>query len=365
MPLSVLTDREVSEYVASLDLSPGTEAYRTLQRLLLLSRSTFARAVSALAGGLLSFTALRALPAMNDRLVEELINTRLGTDDPDTLAWRYREEWLPASLDLPALRRAAIGQAGAYLARKFYDRWGTVIRPRYDFLKTDPTAYHTYAEAYSARMIIASLDEALEPIERFREAHTILRASFPELLQPIDTDCPILRLVESMLTQPIFLERPGGGGRIEAPLLEDVLCQLYLNVAPRDYDRFLREVAVPAMVEVAEDDASQNGAPGASALLAATPWEPLPETGLTWFLARLRMTRVHLPEAYGSLVSSPTQLAEDRARLAAILTYLDVARQAIIDFRSVIERKLAEDASRYRSTPGSCLGGLLLCLTRA
>ena len=61
MALNILTDSQVSEYIAGLDLAQGSEAYRTLNAMLLLPKPSFAKAVSAIAQGLVDFAAMRAL----------------------------------------------------------------------------------------------------------------------------------------------------------------------------------------------------------------------------------------------------------------------------------------------------------------
>ena len=133
--LTILTSSQVDTYLAGLNISSGSEAYRTLNSMLLLPSATFQTAISAIAQGLITFADVRALPAINQRLVESLIAGRLGSSDATTLSWKYQQEWLPASIDLGALRTAAIGSITTAIAARFVDRWGSIIRPSYDFLK--------------------------------------------------------------------------------------------------------------------------------------------------------------------------------------------------------------------------------------
>lgn len=354
MSLNILTDSQVQEYLAGLDLAEGSEAYRTLNSMLVLPAGAFARAVSAIAQGLFDFAAVRALPAMNERLVDALIASRLGEDDPTTLAWRYREQWLPASIDLAALRSGAVGDPQRAIAAKFFDRWGGVIRPAYDFLRTDETKFHSYAEAYVGYMVIANSAVPAGYVAGFAAAHAALRNSHPQLLHPSDAACPILALVQSLLAEAVFLERPTGG-RVARPLLDWVVGASWRTVFPGNFQRFMAELAYPAMA--AADDPARTGEPGMVDLFDAHPWEPLAaSTDPGWALDVSRMARIHLPEAYGADVS------DQRDVDAAALAYLEAARSAILKFHDYVAREMGGSAIPYRVVPGSP-SGLLLCIT--
>ena len=354
MALNILTDSQVSEYIAGLDLAQGSEAYRTLNAMLLLPKPSFAKAVSAIAQGLVDFAAMRALPAMNERLVDALIASRLGDSDPDTLAWKYREQWLPASIDVGAMRTAAIGNAAAAIAAKFVDRWGGVIRPNYDFLKTDETKFHSYAEAYVGYMVIANGSVPVSRVKAFDALHAQYRTDHPELLHASDDLCPVLRLVDSMLTDAVFLERQTGG-RKAYPLLDWIISASWRSVLPGNYNRFLTEIAYPAMATV--DDPDRTGRPGMELLSTMYEWPPIGNDGDPgWELDRARMSHIHFPTAYGE------DVAAAKAVDAIYVAYLEAARTAILAVHDFVEREMKGSALPYRAMPGSPMG-LLLCVT--
>lgn len=362
MPLTILSERGVSEYVASLDLSPGTDAYRTLNAMLLLSKPVFTRAISALAQGLLTFPMVRSLPAINDRLIESLINDRLGLEDVEVKTYKYLNEWLPASLDLVALRKAAVGDPRNYLTRRFHDLWGDVVKPRYDFLKMDETAYHSYIEAQIAYLIIADSDPARAIIQKFTDAYELFREQFPAMIRPTGY-CPVKELVDSLTDTTLFLERPGQG-RMQRLLLDYISREMYLGVPPGHYDRFMQQVAAKM---AATEDPDRMGVPGAQAMLLENQWVPFDrdsDGGWGWRLARTRMARIFLPSAYGTLVSGEEELQAERELDAALTQYLGAARTAILGVRQLLEDEIAGDASRYRVLPGSSMG-LLLCITNS
>lgn len=358
MPLNLLTDAQAGEYIASLDLAKGSEAHRTVGAMMVLPSDAFLRAVSALSQGLINFAAIRSLPAMNARLIDALISAQLGQEDSTTLAWRYREEWLPASVDVAAMRAEAIGSARDALAARYIDRWGGVIRPPYDFLRTDEKKYHTYNEAYIAYMIIASDTEVAGAVETFRGVHALARADSPEVIQPAG-ECPILAAVESLATSPLFLEQ-ASGGRPAAPLLDWIMSGSWRHVEPGNYSRFMDEVAYPAMA--ASDDPGREGLAGAVAVRDAHPWAPIDPSAPGWALDRTRMARVHLPGAYSTRVTGPSELLAERATASAVLAYLGAAREAITLAHDALLGKLTADASVYRAPVGSPIG-LLIALT--
>jgi len=355
--LELLTTTQATDYVNSLDLREGTEAYRTLNAMMLLSQEAFLQALSGLAHGLITLGDLRALPAMNDRLVGDLIAARLGVDDLTTLAWYYRTRWLPASVDVQLLRRSAIGNVRDYLAARAADEWSKVLRPRYDFLGADQTAYFSYTEAYNAYMRTANGAPCADLVWAFESYHERCVSDGATWL-PVDGG-PVLEGVRSLLTSATFLERPEGG-RAPSPILDWVVNGTFLCVAPSLYERFMREAAYPAMAATVVYDHEHSGLAGARALLTSTSWPTLEGDDIPWQVARARLARVHLPAAYGTRASET--LAEDRATEAAVLAYLQAAKAAFLDFRAALGRTFPSDASTVRILPGSPLG-LLLTLT--
>ena len=357
MPLQTLTETQAADYVASLDLAEGSEAQRTIGAMMLLPPAAFVRGISALAQGLLTFAAVRALPAMNERLLDALIATRLGDDDETTLAWKYREEWLPASISVAEMRRSAIGSPKDAVAARFIDKWGGIVRPAYDFLKTDETKFHSYNEAYITYMLTAGGTDVGEAIQSFRDAHARLRATRPDLLQVSDADCPLLTLVESLASQPVFLER-ANGSRAANPLLDWLMSGSWRGVEPGNYSRFMQEVAYPAMA--ASDDPGRTGLPGASAVYAAHAWGQIGTDNPGWDLDLPRMARIHLPKAFG--ITSTAQLDSEKAVNSLLLSYLDSAYTAVSKAHEIISRRMAADASLHRARVGTPIG-LTLCFT--
>jgi hypothetical protein len=358
MPLTLLTDAQVSEYVAGLDLAQGSTAYTTMNAMLLLPPASFAQAVSAIAQGLITMADMRNLPAMNARLVEALISSTMSVTDESVLAWRYRSEWLPASIDVARLRADSIGDAAASIAARYTDKWGGIIRPAYDYTKTDETKYHSYGEAYAAYLVIANDPLCLAEADAFRAAHAAFRAAHPDLLQATDSLCPVLGLVNAAVSTSLFMERVNGG-RGANVLLDYVTSASWRRCLPGDYARFMDEVAYPAMA--ASVDPARTGLPGAQAAFDAATWLPIALPAPGWDMDRARMARINLPSAYGaSLVGfdRPAEVAQE----AALLGYLEAARTALLNIHELISRKVAGDASLYRAGPGQSVG-ILLAIT--
>ena len=359
MLLNPLTEVQAAEYVAGLDLATGSEAARTIGSMLLLPKSAFARGISALAQGLITLSAVRSLPAMNERLLDALIAQRMRDGDPAVTAWRYREEWLPASVDVHALRQSAVGSAKSSVAAKYIDRWGSVVRPRYDFLSTDESRYHTYSEAYVAYMVIAGGQETEAQLATFRAAHDRLKAERPYLLRVDDANCQLLALVESTRTEPLFLEQ-ANGGRPARPFLDWLMSSSWRAVEPGNFTRFMDEVAYPAMA--ASDDPARTGLPGVVALRAASQWSPVSWPGGGWELDCARMGRLYLPAAYGGRACPVASIETDRADGGALASYLQAASDAVSAIHAIIASRMAESAAGKRARAGSP-SGLLLALT--
>lgn len=351
MPLTILTDAEVKEYVSGLDLATGTEAARTVTAMMTLPAATFARAVSGLAQGLFTLTDVRALPAVNERLVEGLIASRLGSDDPTSLAYRYKTEWVPGSIDVPSLRSGAIGGAVAFVSRKFNPRWNLMVKPTYDFTRTDETAFFSYAEAYVAYMTSVSSQDCMAAVAAFEAAHAEFVALHPDFQQ---TAHPVLLAVQRTTSEPVFLERAKGGLGAD-DVIDFVLGAAWRTVPAADYATFMAE-AYDAMA--ASDDPARTGAPGAAALAASAQW--LPIDGLTTYpLSRARMAKVYLPAAYGAAAVDPTVVAAERSTEAAVVAYLEAARSTILSIREIAAQLMTLTAVTYRATPGSPVGMLL------
>jgi hypothetical protein len=329
-----------------------------MNAMLLLPPASFAQAVSAIAQGLITMSDMRALPAMNAKLVEALIASRLASSDVTALAWRYRSEWLPASIDVIRLRTDSIGDAVASIAAKYTDKWGGIIRPAYDYTKTDETKYHSYGEAYAAYLVIANDPLCLAEADAFRATHAAFRAAHPDLLQATDALCPVLSLVNASVTTALFMERVNGGRAANA-LLDYVTSASWRRCLPGNFSRFMDEVAYPAMA--ASTDPSRTGLPGTQAAFDATPWLPIAAPAPGWDMDKARMARIHLPAAYSGLVQG-FNLAVEQAQEAALVAYLDAARTALLNVHELISRKAAGDASLYRAGPGQPVG-ILLAIT--
>lgn len=349
--LNILTEAEVSEYVSSLDLSEGSEAWRTLNSLTLLSSETFAMVVSALAQRLVTFTDIRALPGINDRLVRRLVADRSDDSDTGALAWRYREEWVPASVNLGAARADAIGDQQTYLASKFFDFRTLIVKPRYDFTRSDETAFHTYSEAYVAYMVKLGAEDVQGLISEFLAGRAQLAesAGLPQLEL-----CPVYAEVRRVLSDAVFLERPNWA---LPEMLGYLVSRSYAGVAPGNFVRFMDEFAYAEMANQAAADAARSGRPGVEAILGVIPWTPVTgSSDYQWRLDALRMARIHLPAAYG------IDVAADRGRNAALVQYMDLARDVILQVRSLMALRIQVDASTLRVVAGAPRG-LLLTLT--
>jgi hypothetical protein len=359
--LNLLTGPQLSSYLAGLNLAQGTEAYQTLNALLLLPTASFAEAISAVAQGLISWADLRALPAMNDTLVGALIASRLSPGAPGTLEWSYLHVWLPASIDLTTLRVSAIGSAAVYVAARAYDFWGMLVTPIYDFIGTNPTAYQSYAEAYGAYMTAVNSGEAADAVAAFVAVHAAFRVAHPELLQTTDAECPILQAILSLLTSAYFLENPATG-RAPSEILDMLAVASYRNVAPGLYRQFIRTIALPAMAAAVASDPDNSGLPGAAAVAAAASWGPLPATGIEWAFAQMRMALVWLPSAYGTLVLNTLAIEANWEEEAALVAYLDAARTALVAVQEAIQLNFPQDATAIRTLAGTPIG-LLLTIT--
>lgn len=358
MPLTVLTDLQLSNYLGTLDLT-NAETQATLNEMLLLSPATFSRAVSAIAQGLFGLGQIRGLPAMNDRLVEALIATRLGATDQGALQWSYATQWLPASIDVPALRAAALGPPTEFVVARLHDLFGDLLQPLYDFTGTDETRFFSYAEARAAYALGAGGPVATAALAGFAAAHAALRLAHPELLQAADADCPVLAAVLGLATGLDFLERPGAEAAL-GEVLALLLTAAYRHPTPSEYAAWWAGEALPAMAAAEAADPDHSGLPGAQALLAATPWPALPAAGLSAALAGARLARVYLPAAYGAALLDAGQLAAERATEAAAVAYLDAARAAALSFRDGVSQVLITNVAAGRPVSGGPVGLLLL-----
>lgn len=351
--VTILSDLELKQFLASLDLSAGTEASRTVNAMLTLPASTFAQAMSAVAGGVITFRDLRTLPAMNARLVDSLLSARTGTNDAQNRVYHYRNTVVPRSIDLPGLRQRAIGPAIAYLSPWNGLRWSLAIRPRYDVLRSDPTAFFTYAEAYVAYMAAMSDEITTDLIAGFRARHATFLAAYPVFAQSAD---PVLAAVEQMAAEPVFLEGSKSYVTVQ-PMTAFLIAGEFRFVSPGVFHSFM-ETAYTTMAGLS--DPEETGAAGAQVLARSTVWAPLDVTQPGWGIAAPRLARIELPTAYGGLVSSTVEL--DRQVLAALIADLEDARSTILAIREHAVSTVAGTAETFRASSGSPLG-LLLSLT--
>jgi hypothetical protein len=255
------------------------------------------------------------------------------------------------------LRKNALGNVVATIAAKFTDRWGGIITPTYDFLKTDETKFHSYIEAYTAYMVSLLDTQVVDLVNTFYDYSSNLRITYPMLFPSVGKDA-VETLFYQLTTQPLFLERQTGG-RVRNDFLDWIMSGSWAQVLPKNYDTFM-ELAYDSMSK--NDTASHNGIAGATALYNTNQWIPIDSTTPDAILDKIRMSRIYLPQAYGESVTTNTTLADEIAVNAAIIAYLSFAKTTILSIHEILSRKLGETAVQYRAVSGSPFG-LLLSLT--
>jgi hypothetical protein len=358
MPLITLTDTQMNEYISGLDLAEGSEAYRTLNGMLVLPSDTFKKAVSALSQGLITFQNVRTLPAMNQNMVDQLIAAKLGEADSDVIAWNYKSKWLQASIDLQSLKSNALGNIANTIAAKFIDRWGGIITPSYDFLKTDETKFFSYVEAYIAYMVSLSDPLITEAFNNFTLYTNTLKEKHPFLFSS-STDA-IRNLMLQVTSEPIFLERQSGG-RVSNTFLDWIMSASWKQVLPSNYNSFM-ELAYSAMA--ASDTSDHSGLNGCNSLYASNTWQPINSSNPSYTLDIIRMSRIYLPQAYGNRSSASANLLNEIDINNDIIAYLDFTRNTISEIHTVLTRRMSDSALNYRAISGSPIG-LTLCFTLA
>jgi len=356
-----LTVQEIEDYINGLDLAAGSEAYRTMATMLLLSPEKFRRTVSALKQGLIGLSDIKVLPAVNDLLVEQLINGRLGDSDLAALAYKYRTEWVPAAVDLVALRTRAVASATSFMASKFFDYGTYVLRPQYDLVGADETKFRNYTEAYSGYIRAASGAVAKKAIQDFVDLHVIFKATNPGLVQVNDDDNPIYQIVTGLQTSAVFLEQPSNRNATQfsqSALFSWIIRGSFEFVSYGTFQAFLTE-AYDAMALEYGGDPSTSGVPGAIEMYNTYPVVPVDDENFEREFAYAWLARVHLPRAYGSAVAANTAILDNEADIGRVLSYLRGARIAIRRFRAALT---SDPRPADRSGQPT---GLLLALTSA
>jgi hypothetical protein len=354
--LVLLTDIQLSNYIGSLNLVQNSTTYNILHTMLLLPPATYTKAISAVAQGLITFTQLGQLPAMNAGLVDKLINTALGNTDQTTLIYLYKTQYLPASINMQHLISNSIGDASKAIASKYIDRWEGIVRPNYDLLKVDTNKFFSYTEVYVAYMALIKSDAIKSIINIFTIYHNSVKQLHPTLFQTNNADCPILNLITSLSSTPMFLEL-NTGGRAENKLLDWVVSESWLNVLPGNFTAFMEQIAYPAMTSINDPDLS--GLNGVIAVYNSVSWGPLPATNTSEYLDTLRMSKIFLPSEYGNLFPYNISLASEINNNNVINEYLTEARVSILAIHETLSILFNNSASQFRTISGSPVGFLL------
>ena len=354
MPLTILSDADINEYVSGLDLAEGSEAYKTLNAMLLLPSDTFKQAISAVYANLITFQNIRTLPAMNQKLVEQLINSKLGEEDSDAKAWKYKNIWFPATVDVATMKAHALGDISKTIAAKFIDRWGGVIQPSYDFLKTDETKFFSYIEAYTAYMVALGDYRITNALSTFNTVLNATKTAYPMLFNSNGGDA-VQDLFTRITTLPLFLERSTGGRTADA-LLDWIMSGSWAQVIPSSFNTTMDEAYGYMSTN---DTPAHTGIEGSRAFYNAVSWTSINSKNLSSWLDRIRIAKIYLPEAYGDLVVSTALIETNREINNALVAYLTAAKTAITTIQSILALRLSEDASQYRAVSGASIGFLL------
>jgi hypothetical protein len=352
--LVILSDIELENYISSLDLKQGTEEYRTLTSMLLLSPNIFSMALSAIYQGLINFSHIRSLPAVNDHLVEKLIISRLSSSDLLTLTYNYRTIWFPASVNVVNFKESIPFNITEYLKSKLNQFTQFVMTPEYDFLNIDETKYSSYKQAQAAYFTLIYINGASQYVEQFINYHNEFKLQNPDLVQVNDNDNPILLAVLSLLDKSVFLQRPDN--TYNFPILHWLLSNEFEFISYNTFNKFLSDLYV-IQAENEEDDPLHNGEAGATVMYMDNSILPINKDAPQFSFAYQQLASYYLPNAYGNLILSSEALQNEYLKINTLKSYLRYAREMILKFRA----SLTEDAITGHQA-GSPIG-LLLSLT--
>jgi len=352
--LIILSDIEIENYISSLDLSVGTEAYRTFSSMLLLSPSVFIKAISALNQELISFALIKALPAVNDYLVENLILNRLSDTDISVLTYNYKTSWFPASVNVPYLKSTIPFEIMEYLESKLKTFTQFILKPEYDFFGKEETKFFTYGSALSAYSILAFTSGGNTLVNEFINFHNSFKIENPSLVQINDEENPILNAIKSLLTKSIFLERPDK--IYNYPIIQWLLSDSFNFISYNTYNSFLNDLYV-LQAEEESSDTLHNGSSGTLRMFNENPLLPIDSINYSKNFSYQQLARYYLPKAYGNLIKTEEELILEFNKINLLKNYLVYAREIIIKFRAGLTK---EPITGF--TVGSPMG-LLLSLT--
>ena len=255
---------------------------------------------------------------------------------------RYKEEFLPATIDMQTFVSACVG-SNTVAVQNYLMQYDTyAIKLAYDPTGNDPTKFKNLAEAQRAYSRIVNMTEVQQIITRFRTMYTAAYNSngttnfLPKISSTTATKfskCIVVNQLSKIISNFAFLYQPNWN--ID-DILEALLSNTHRNVPVTMYSTIMDSI-YDQMRSSDVTSVNPNGWVGVAYMLNNTKFPVMSETSdmKTFYNALIRIK--HLPEAYGMEI--PAARLEHYNRLEAYLKYLDNARALILELYVFIKYK--------------------------
>lgn len=334
----ILSDEEITTYLETLDIEANTDIKLALASLTPLSLPLFREVLSGLAGGSIFLSDILALPTVSDFTIRKLLSVKLASDSAFVIANNYRNVVLPNYTNLNAIKAQAIGDIRVHI-KKLLTKHFYVITPKYNYVVSEDVGFYDFDDILEFYTAAANSDEVLQHIANFANFANASEITHPNIVPAPLSACNIFKLIQSVTTQPYFLEIRGTAfANNQTETLHWIMNERYTSVSPENFNLVMEE-NYKIMAEHNAEDITKYGETGRIILdKLSTNWQGVIDRKVSTSVDRVRINTYYLPMLYGE-----TDLVElAKADFDFINTYLTEARKTLVAIHSVINRKFTE-----------------------
>lgn len=333
--MDILTDTQIEDYLATLDLDNNPDIKTVLMSLTPLSTDTFRQVMSGLAGTVVTLQDISQLPTVNDFTVDKLLGQKFASNDSYVLRNKYKVEILPSLANFYPTKIAAIGDITTYI-KKTLHQFTYLISPKFNFIVSEENGFFNFEDALSFYNSAAASAEVATEITNFIAFFDANKATYPNILAATSTSCDICTLISDTATKPLFLEIQNGPyTNTQTPTMQWLLNDIYPNVIPENFESIMND-NYELMAANNAADVSTYGETGRIILDVQTDvWTDIQTVKTKLTVDKARINLYYLPVIY----DETAMITQGATEIAFLITFLTEAKDTLWRIRNIINTK--------------------------
>lgn len=335
---TILSEKEIEDYLGTLDLDNNTDIKVALMSLTPLSLEVFQQVISGLASASINIIDILQLPTINDFTINKLLVSKLDANSEYMLAQQYRNVIVPKYTEINKYKKLALGNIVKYIG-KLLNEYTYIIKPKYNYIVSESYGFYNFDDIIKFYIDAANSSEVTEIISQYSQFMTDNRNEYPDIIAPDTSTCNLCKLVKSTQVEPYFLLINNSLYKNNmSDTLHWLLNDIYSNVQPENFDKIMND-NYKLMAKYNAEDKALYGETGKIILdKVSIDWSHINTAKTMYNVDKLRINTYYLPLMYGE-----TELVDlNLANFMFITVLLDETRNTLLKIRNIINDKFNE-----------------------